>query len=264
MPIHDWSRASPGTFHDFHCSWIVAIRNALNDGRLPPYYYAMAEQVAGVLGPDVRTLQAVGTDGEGDGPLGSEAPDGRREIGIPPAGATAVAVAPPRVRFTARAELDVYVRQQRTLVIRHASGDRIVALVEIISPGNKTSRHALRSLVDKALAALTRGYHLLIIDLQPPTPRDPAGIHGAIWLELGEPPYLAPPDQPLTLASYAAGLPMTAYVEPIAVGAALPDMPLFLEPEWYVPVPLEATYQAAWHGTPRRWRDVLEPPGRNV
>jgi hypothetical protein len=32
--------------------------------------------------------------------------------------------------------------------------------------------------------AIYRGYHLLIIDLFPPGPRDPHGIHEAIWSEI--------------------------------------------------------------------------------
>ena len=43
-------------------------------------------------------------------------------------------------------------------------------------------------------------------------------------------------------------------------GRELIEMPLFLEPEIYINVPLEATYQAAFRGVPRRWRVVLEPP----
>jgi hypothetical protein len=42
------------------------------------------------------------------------------------------------------------------------------------------------------------------------------------------------------------------------VGRDLIDMPLFLTPEMYINVPLEATYQAAYRGVPRKWRDVLE------
>jgi hypothetical protein len=38
------------------------------------------------------------------------------------------------------------------------------------------------------------------------------------------------------------------------------DTPLFLEPEIYVDVPLETTYQAAYRGVPRRWQRVLEAP----
>ena len=58
MPIHDWTRVEAGDFHDFHQCWVVAIRNALNAGLLPPGYMAMAEQVTGRPIPDVVTLQA--------------------------------------------------------------------------------------------------------------------------------------------------------------------------------------------------------------
>lgn len=39
----------------------------------------------------------------------------------------------------------------------------------------------------------------------------------------------------------------------------MPDMPLFLEPDRYVPVPLEATYRAAFEAVPRRWQQELDP-----
>ena len=41
-----------------------------------------------------------------------------------------------------------------------------------------------------------------------------------------------PPDKPLTTVAYAAE-PTTAYVEPVAVGEVLPEMPLFLGPGFY-------------------------------
>ena len=37
-------------------------------------------------------------------------------------------------------------------------------------------------------------------------------------------------------------------------------MPLFLDPEQYVNVPLEATYLGAYEGVPRYYRAVLEAP----
>ena len=82
-----------------------------------------------------------------------------------------------------------------------------------------------------------------MIDLFPPTKRDPQGIHKAIWDEFEEEDFELPADQPLVLAAYDAGPTPVAYVESIAVGEALPDMPLFLKPEIYVPTPLEATYR---------------------
>ena len=65
MPVHDWTRVFDGAFHDFHFAWIAELRNCLNSGLLPPDYYAMAEQVAGPIVPDVLTLQT--TSGSDDG-----------------------------------------------------------------------------------------------------------------------------------------------------------------------------------------------------
>lgn len=61
------------------------------------------------------------------------------------------------------------------------SGDRIVAMIEILSPENKKSRHELRKFTDKVMHALDQGFHLLLIDLIPPSPLNPNGIHGYIW-----------------------------------------------------------------------------------
>jgi hypothetical protein len=250
MPIHDWTRVTAGTWHDFHLAWIAELRNVLNGGVLPADYYAQAEQVAGPLGPDVLTLQ-----------MPDLPPNGAQELSLAGnGGGVAVRVSPPRMRVTDEAEMNDYVLKRRTLVIRHASGDRIVALLELVSPGNKAARHALRSFVEKAVEALYRGYHLLIVDLFPPGPRDPNGIHDAIWSEFSDSSFAQPANEPLTLASYSAGLRKRAYVEPTAVGRELIDMPLFLEPEIYVNVPLESTYQAAFRGVPRRWQRVLVPP----
>ena len=65
------------------------------------------------------------------------------------------------------------------------------------------------------------------------------------------------PDKPLTLAAYESGPNTTAYIQPVAVGDVLIDMPLFLGEDSYVNVPLEKTYQQAYQGVPRRWRPVL-------
>jgi len=69
-----------------------------------------------------------------------------------------------------------------------------------------------------------------------------------------------PPDRRLTLAAYIGGPCPEAFVEPATVGAALPQMPLFLTPDEYILVPLEATYQSAWEAVPAFWRNVLDKP----
>jgi hypothetical protein len=246
MPVHDWSLVDAGIFHDFHHAWTEEIKRVLNGGLLPPQYYALTEQYAAGLGPDVLTLEAAEPDDAG-GPWPKAAECG-----------TALLLSPPRVRFTAEADLEFYRRRQSVVAVRHVSGDRTVAVVEVVSRGNKASRHALRALLDKTTEFLDRSIHLLILDVQPPTSRDPQGIHGAIWEELTGQVFLAPAEKPLTLVAYESNTTVRAYVEPVAVGDDLPDMPLFLERGAHVRVPLEATYRSAFAAVPRRWRTVLE------
>jgi hypothetical protein len=246
MPIHDWTRVTSGTLHAFHTAWIAHLQESLNAGLLPADYYALAAQFAGDTGPDVLTLET-------PRPAAWDGGNGEPEGGI------AVAERPPRVQKTLTASSAFYLARRRTLVVRHASDDRVVALLEIVSQGNKSKGTALDAFVTKTVAALQQGYHLLIVDLYPPTRHAPDGIHGAIWAEVDDavPESLAS-DRPLTLVAYSAGVPPTAYVQPIGVGEMLPDMPLFLSPERYVDVPLEMTYSAAWRGMPQRWRQELE------
>src|SRR6185369_13843788 len=74
MPVHDWTRVSDGSFHDFHYSWVLEIKRALKRGLLPKGYYVMAEQFGGDLGaPDVRTIQAAGSSPEPEGPFSGTA-----------------------------------------------------------------------------------------------------------------------------------------------------------------------------------------------
>ncbi len=130
-------------------------------------------------------------------------------------------------------------------------------MLEIVSPGNKEKRAALEAFVDKAAGALDEGYHLLVLDLFPPGPFDPAGMHGAIWNRLNG-VYQPPHGKPLTLAAYVAAGAVTCYVEPAAVGGELIPMPLFLDAGHYVNVPLESTYRGAYEGVPQRWKRVIE------
>lgn len=69
-----------------------------------------------------------------------------------------------------------------------------------------------------------------------------------------------PADKPLTLVSYDAGSLQVAYVEFVAVGDPLPEMPLFLKPEFSVPAPLETTYQATWAVFPDALKPLLVAP----
>jgi hypothetical protein len=95
--------------------------------------------------------------------------------------------------------------------------------------------------------------------------RDPQGIPKAIWDQFLEEDLDMPSDKPLTFGAFDAGPPQVAYLEAIAVGDSLPELPLFLKPEWYVPTPLERTYQATWNEFPAQLKRLLEnrPAGLN-
>jgi hypothetical protein len=194
------------------------------------------------------TLQGGGDEEEGD----------REEPPEPGSSEGGLLLAPPKMPATDEAELDFYRRKAKNVTIRHVSGDRIVAMIEIVSPGNKSGHSRFQAFVEKCARLLEKRIHLLLVDLHPPGRRDPQGIHGAIWEEMTSRPYSLPADKPLTLVSYECDLALRAYVKNIAVGDVLPDMPLFLVPQGQLPVPLEATYQTAFAAVPRRWRRVLE------
>lgn len=155
----------------------------------------------------------------------------------------------------------MYARKQRTVAIRHATNDRIVALLEIVSPGNKDRPQSVQRFVDKAVAPLQSGYHLVVVDVLPPGPSDPAGMGGAVWDEIGGKRLAWPADKPLSAASFQVADRVYIYAQPFAVGQAVPDVSLFYDPDWYVMLPLEATYAAAYAGVPRRWRRVIEGGG---
>jgi Protein of unknown function (DUF4058) len=248
VAVYDWTLVDEGIFHALHLAWVSEIQGALNDGLLPPGFYALAEQHAGRTIPDVLTLHAV-------------PPGPAQRQPLPDVGGTAVAQGPPRVRRRHTVEMKG-AGHARTVAIRHVSGHRLVALMEIVSPANKDRTASVEEFSSKVVAALNSGVHVLVVDLFPPGRHDPSGMHGAVLqhLERSDQPYDLPGDEPLTLAAYATGDRIDVYLEHLAVGANLPDMPLFLHPERYVNIPLDSTYHTAYRGLPSFWRDVLDAP----
>jgi hypothetical protein len=247
MPIHDWTRMDAGTFHAFHTLWIGELMKALNAGLLPKGYYALAEQIATRMQTDLLTLRAPPPDASrintSDGLAVAEAP--------PPVGLS--------VRPDPRGKSRRTNRRGRHLVVRHISGHQVVALVEIVSPSDKDRKAHVRELAEKIVRRLEAGIHVLLIDVLPATWHDPDGLHGAVWSWFDTASYEPSADRPLTLVAYAwDGEEPQAFLEAVAVGRPLIDMPLFLTPQRYVSVPLEATDRAAYAGMPEYWRHVIE------
>jgi hypothetical protein len=245
VPIHDWTRVDAGLFHDFHQDWTIELRRALNAGHLPPGFMALTDQQVGGVIPDALTLHHATKNMEK-----SESANG-----------LLLATAPPKAQFIDELEEDNYAQRANTIRIQHRHGE-VVAVIEIVSPGNKNSQHALRTFVRKAANLILQGINLLVVDLFPPSERDPQGIHKAIWDELAERPFTLPANKPLTVAAYRAAPTKIAYVEPVAVGEDLPSLPIFLIDESYVPAPLEETYRSSWAAFPGELKGLLEEPPR--
>ena len=168
----------------------------------------------------------------------------------------------PRTRMTVETSDAVLVRRANRVAIRHRLGE-VVCIIEIVSPGNKASKLGLRAFLDKTHEFLRAGVNVLLIDPFPPGPRDPYSLHKAIWDDFEDVPFDLPADERLLLAAYRAGdpsfeSPAVAYLEPLAVGAAMPDMPAWIDRDAFVDVPLESSYNAAWVTCPADFRTLVE------
>ena len=92
-----------------------------------------------------------------------------------------------------------------------------------------------------------------------PALHDPGGIHPAIWSaldaeEIGDP---APDDRPLTFVGYRSEDPPVAYLNYAAVGQPIPPIPLFLDGDLFIDLPLEETYMAGYTRLPAELKAIL-------
>lgn len=248
MPMHDWTLVPFGTYQGFHTAWICELMRSCNTGLLPRSVYAQIERVAGDTGPDVLTLE-VDSDFSAT-PFENETDAGET--------ATLTRTKPAVTVTQIASEAEIYSERRNRLAIRHSSNDRLVAYVELLSSGNKSSLRTLDRFLDKCCSVIEQGIHLLVVDPYPPGNLDPQGIHGAIWNEIDpSAPFSFPDQRRLTAVAYHAVRPPVAYVEPMAVGLELPLMPLFLDSRRYVNLPLEATYNEAFTAIPGHYRNRL-------
>ena len=236
MPIHDWTKMLDGDFHDFHQSWIIEIRNALNRGLLPDGFMAMSDQVTGGPIPDVVTLKTRSS----------------RE-----SGGLAVKPAPPTAKMVAKFERNTYAERADRIVIRHGRGE-VIAISEIVSPGSQHNNATMQKFIQKSMDFMDQGIHLLIVDLHPPTKRDPNGLQQAICEERFDMKFELPPGKDRSAGAYFSGEVPAVYLESLGVGDPLPSLPIFLNEYEHIPAPLESTYMLAWEVYPAMLKEVME------
>lgn len=128
---------------------------------------------------------------------------------------------------------------------------QIVAAVEIVSLSNKDRPETREAFVAKCAALLRREVAVSIVDLVTTTHFN---LYGELLELLGQSDPALSPDAPSTYAVSCRWRPtpgtwrFETWAYPMAVGRALPTLPLWLSPDLAVPLELEATYEETCRG----------------
>jgi hypothetical protein len=211
----------------FHARWASAIADNLNEAGLPEYLFAEPTvSIGGQVQVDVATFD------EGAGPPAN----GARAVGtLPQAATTAPTWVIPAV-FPDCFEVQV---------LNSEGGLRLVAAIELVSPGNKDRPQKRRAFAVKCASYLFQGIACIVLDVV--TSRA-ANLHNEIMEVMQTADFRLPGDAALYATAYrpvlrAAREEIDAWRELLHVGGPLPTLPLFLGADQSVLVDFEATYR---------------------
>lgn len=224
-PHHHWE--------SFHSNWATRIADGITVV-LPPEFQVEEHTHAGPgFEIDVATY-------EGESAVRASAAAG-------PALATQVApaYAPPAPDGTMPAAFpDTF----EVRVFSTTAGLTLVAVIELVSPGNKDRPAERRAFVAKCASYLAQGVSLIVVDIV--TSRH-ANLHNDLMRLLdAAPDFDFPAGVPLYAVAYRPVRrgdqeAIDLWRHRLAVGAPLPTLPLRLTGELFVPVDFEAAYQEA-------------------
>jgi hypothetical protein len=225
---------------DVHGKLVTYAADALNS-QLPEDLIARTEERVAVesdadifagLSPDVRVIEAVGATA----PQGPEAEGGGRLAPY-----RLVAVAEPLT--------------ERFIEIIDSAGDRLVTVIEFVSPANKRGK-GLKSFVRKRAALLSGGVSFVELDL----------VRAGNWRALMRPHHCPP----RLVSLYRAAIrvraePLAVYLQPISLREPLPILKIPLrdgeEPAQLALQPLlEKAYQNGKYARTIDYSRPLDPP----
>lgn len=236
MPLLDHFHpplSSERRWESFHSSWATRLADALTERWLPPNY--IAEEHAH-LGPaveiDVGTFEreAATTSAEAGGSVATVGP----KVWAPPVADGSLAAV-----FSDTFEIRVLCTD---------TGPKLVAAIELISPGNKDRATEKRAFAIKCASYLYQGISVLIVDI---VTNRRANLHneilrlmdGADSLQLAaESSLYAVAYQPLRRGKEDV---IDVWRSPLALGGELPTLPLGLRADVVIPVNFEETYAEA-------------------
>ena len=212
-----------------HSTWAATMATQLNQDQLPEEYFAMPlVTIGGGVQVDVGTFQTGEQQERTHGGVATR-------LWAPPQ--------PPLSAVVDFVSLDVY----EVRVMQQMGGPQLRAAIELVSPANKDRASHRRAFAVKCAGYLQQGVAVVIVDVV--TERT-ANLHAEVVDILG----LAHPlawDSPSHLyavvyhPTQAAGAQrLDVWPEALAVGAALPTVPLWLSEELCLPLALEESYRA--------------------
>lgn len=231
MPLLDHFTAPvprPRRWESFHGYWVPAIGGVLNR-TLPSRFYAAVDTHLGAqVSADVAEFDhgpPAGANGAGGGVV-------VHPYTAPPATGTMPAVFP----------------DSAAIPVVDTDLDRLVGVVELVSPSNKHGPDDRRAFAAKCAGYTQAGVGVVVIDV---VFRQHFNLHDELVDLLRLPPALRmDPPADLYIASYRPvsrdGTPRLDYwLTPVAVGAALPTVPFALKGWGVVPLDLEEAYNDA-------------------
>jgi len=216
-------------WHAFHNAWATYISSALN-ANLPAGYFAEPNVQFGIE-IDVATFEdqaPQGLDASGNGAEQNSTEPGRPWSPGPPTLTIPITI------LTDVAEVLVYADQ---------GGPTLAGAIELVSPANKDRQAQRDALVYKCVAYLQQGIGLLLVDVV--TDRK-ANLHDELLARLHK-----TNGSLHTVDLYAVSYRpvqreeetlLDTWIEILALGHALPTLPLWLRGSISVPVDLEMTY----------------------
>lgn len=219
-------------WESFHSRWANSIADGLNQVLPRRFFSEVQIQLGNQIEADVAEFErpAESAEEERDGAAGGVA----IQTWAPPAATMVMPAVFPD-------DIEVHVRDER-------EDARLVAVVELVSPGNKDRAESRRAFATKSAAYLQRGIGLMVLDIV--TSRQ-ANLHNELLdlMNLNQP--LRMPAE-VTLYAVAYGPrrrqennQIDVWITNLAVGNTLPLLPLPIRGYRYVPVDLEASYSEA-------------------
>ncbi len=218
-------------WESFHGAWAYKIMEVLNRHVLPPGYFAEHTMHVGPVEIDVPTFEEPSpAHVEGNG------------------GVAVQTWAPPAVALTMPA---VFPDEIEVRVFHQQGGPQLVAAIELASPGNKDRPETRRLFAAKCAGYLQARVGLVVIDVV--TDRS-ANLHNEMIDWLQAPSARLDPEPSLYTVSYrpvqsASGDHIDMWPTALALGRALPTVPLALHGGPTLPLDLEAAYAEARSGT---------------